>query len=67
MGARSTPKIVQNFYKGETSKIVLIAVGFAAVFATIKPLDYFALFFTFSVAIVSNVVLVHYLKSEHRK
>jgi len=53
-GARSIHKITQSFYKGESAKILLIAVGFAVVFTTVKPLDYFALYFTFIVVLALN-------------
>lgn len=55
-GARSALKIVQNFYKGESGKIILIAMGFAVVFSLIKPLDYFALFFTFISVLLVNAL-----------
>ena len=57
MGARSNHLIVQNFYKGESSKLVLIAVGFALAFQFIKPLDHFAIFFTFICVVVLNAVM----------
>jgi len=53
-GARSVQKIVVNFYRGESTKILVIAVGFALVFSFIKPIDYFALYFTFVCVLVLN-------------
>lgn len=67
MGARSSQLVVQNFYKGEFSKILLVAIGFAVAFKLIKPLDVFALFFTFSVCLVANIGLVVYLKPQQHK
>lgn len=67
MGARSSHLVVQNFYKGEFSKILLVAVGFAVAFKLVKPLDVFALFFTFIVCLVANFVLVVYLKPQTHK
>lgn len=46
-GARSAQKIVINFYKGESSKLIFIALGFALVFKFVEPLDYMAFYFTF--------------------
>jgi len=46
-GARSIDRVIQNFYKGESAKMILIAMGFGVTFALIEPLDIFALFFTF--------------------
>jgi ATP synthase protein I len=46
-GARSAQKIVINFYKGESSKLIFIALGFALVFKFVDPLDYLAFYTTF--------------------
>jgi len=62
MGARSGHLIVQNFYKGESSKMLLIALGFATTFKFLDPLNVFALFFTFVCALVSNVALPAVMK-----
>lgn len=67
MGARSGHLVVQNFYKGESSKILLIAIGFAVAFKFLKPLDVFALFFTFVVSLVSNFALIAVMKQQPRK
>ena len=56
MGARSSHLIVQNFYRGESTKILLIAVSFACVFKLVEPLDVFALFFVFVVNVLGNAI-----------
>jgi ATP synthase protein I len=53
-GARSIQKIVVNFYKGESSKLIIIAMGFALVFKFVKPVDYFALYLTFISVLIFN-------------
>lgn len=53
-GARSTQKIVVNFYKGESTKLITIAVGFALVFKFVDPLHYLALYSTFISVLVLN-------------
>jgi len=53
-GARSIQKIVVNFYKGESSKILIIAVGFVLVFKFVDPIDYFALYTTFISLLIFN-------------
>jgi len=53
-GARAIQNIVTSFYKGESTKIVFIAIGFALVFSFIKPLDYFALYLTFICVLIMN-------------
>lgn len=53
-GARAIQNIVTSFYKGESTKILVIACGFAVVFNFVKPLDYFALYFTFISVLVVN-------------
>ncbi len=53
-GARAIDKIVVSFYKGESSKIIIIVVGFALIFTFIKPLDYFALYSSFITILIVN-------------
>ena len=53
-GAQSIQNIVVNFYKGESSKIIIIAVSFALVFKFIKPIDYLALYSTFFSVLLIN-------------
>jgi len=53
-GARSIQKIVVNFYKGESSKILIIALSFALIFKFVKPLDYLALYSTFFSVLILN-------------
>jgi ATP synthase protein I len=53
-GARSIQKIVISFYKGESSKLVIIALSFGLIFKFVEPLDYFALYTTFICVLVMN-------------
>lgn len=53
-GARAIDKIVVNFYKGESSKIIIIVIGFALIFTFIKPIDYFALYSSFIAILIAN-------------
>ena len=53
-GARSAKKIMSAFYQGESVKLILCAVLFAAVFKWIQPLDIVALFTTFAIMLVTN-------------
>ena len=55
-GARSAAKIVPSFYQGEAWKFMLTALGFAAVFISLKPLNVWALFGTFITVQFSHVV-----------
>lgn len=55
IGARSIHKVIQNFYKGESSKLLLIILGFAATFIYVEPLDHLALFITFISIVLLNV------------
>jgi ATP synthase protein I len=54
MGARSVMLTVQSFYKGESSKLLLIAIGFALTFTFYKELDVSALFAAFILLVVIN-------------
>ncbi len=56
-GARSVDRVIQNFYKGESAKLILIASGFGIAFSVVKPLDVFALFFSFVAVLVLNIFL----------
>ena len=53
-GARAIDKIVVNFYKGESSKVIIIVIGFALIFSFIRPIDYFALYSSFITLLVVN-------------
>jgi len=53
-GAHAIQNVVINFYKGESTKILVIAVSFALVFKFIKPVDYFALYSTFIGVLILN-------------
>ena len=57
-GARSTSGILRAFYRGETGKYLLTAATFAAVFATIRPLDVLALFGAYTGIMAVNLVLM---------
>lgn len=54
-GASQIKHVLQSFYQGGTWKMLLTAVGFAAAFKLIKPLDFLALFVTFLVVLCVNV------------
>jgi len=54
MGARAAAKTVQSFYSAESSKLLLIAMGFALVFSFYKEVDVFALMTTFIVLVLTN-------------
>ena len=48
-GAQHLKNVLQNFYQGGMWKMVLTAIGFAAAFKLIHPIDLVALFGTFVV------------------
>ncbi|NVK36329.1 MAG: ATP synthase subunit I [Gammaproteobacteria bacterium] len=54
-GARQVENVLQSFYQGGTWKMLLTAVGFAAAFKLIQPLDFFALFITFCAVQCVNI------------
>tara|TARA_R110002074_G_scaffold101103_1_gene218277 strand:- start:2709 stop:3077 length:369 start_codon:yes stop_codon:yes gene_type:complete len=53
-GARAIDRIVVNFYKGESSKIIIIVIGFALIFTFIRPIDFFALYSSFITLLIVN-------------
>ena len=55
-GAQQVGHVLRSFYQGVTWKLVLTAIGFAAAFTLINPLDFLALFSTFIVVQVTNVL-----------
>ena len=57
MGARASRLAVQSMYRGETGKIVLMVAMFAIVFATLKPLNYLAVFAGYAVMHAMYLVL----------
>lgn len=61
-GAQSTSRIVPAFYQGEAWKFMLTALGFAAVFTSLDPLNVWALFGSFVAVQFSHVVATHFLK-----
>ena len=46
-GARQIDNVLRSLYQGVTWKIVLTAIGFAAAFKLINPVDFMALFSAF--------------------
>ena len=65
VGARAIPKIVQNFYKGESTKILLIALSFALVFKFYAAeVDHFALFFSFIATVIANMFVPAFVMSK---
>ena len=54
MGARAAVKTVQSFYSAESSKLLLVAVGFALVFSFYKEADVFALMVSFIFLVIIN-------------
>lgn len=65
MGARSVMLTVQNFYKGESSKLVLIAIGFALTFKFYQEVDTLALFTAFIVLVVTNGFIPLLMRQRH--
>jgi ATP synthase protein I len=61
-GAHAVQNVVINFYKGESTKILLIAVSFALVFKFLKPVDYFALYSTFISVLILNCFSLYLFK-----
>jgi ATP synthase protein I len=61
-GAHAIQNVVINFYKGESTKILVIAVSFALVFKFLKPVDYFALYSTFIGVLISNCFSLYLFK-----
>ncbi|WKD49837.1 ATP synthase subunit I [Microbulbifer spongiae] len=51
-GARAAQRVVGNFYRGQAGKFVLTLAGFAAVFATVKPLNAAALFISYGLCVI---------------
>ncbi|WP_255376089.1 ATP synthase subunit I [Oleiphilus sp. HI0080] len=54
MGARAAVKTVQSFYSAESSKLLLVAAGFALVFSFYQEADIFALMMSFIVLVIIN-------------
>ncbi|WP_237068151.1 ATP synthase subunit I [Microbulbifer guangxiensis] len=57
-GARAAPRVVESFYRAETGKFVLTLVGFAAVFAAVRPLNAAALFISYSLCVIVQWLMV---------
>ena len=67
MGARSIHMVLQNFYRGESTKMLLIAIGFGGVFHYVSPLDHLALLFTFVCILLLNGVSPALFEQSERK
>ncbi|WP_444895611.1 ATP synthase subunit I [Microbulbifer sp. SSSA005] len=57
-GARAAHRVVGNFYRAETGKFILTMAGFAAVFATVRPLNAAALFISYALCVIVQWILV---------
>lgn len=57
-GARASQRTVASFYRAETGKFVLTLAGFAAVFATVKPINPAVLFVSYSLCVILQWILV---------
>ncbi len=53
-GAQQVGYVLKSFYQGGTWKMVLTAIGFAAAYKLIHPLDFWALFSTFVIVQAVN-------------
>ena len=65
-GASQIHRIVANFYRGESTKLLVIACGFAVVFKFVQPLHHGVLFGTFIAMVVVNCfspLLADYLET----
>ncbi len=70
-GASRIHQVVANIYRGASTKILVIACGFAVTFKFVQPLHVGFLFGTFIVVLVVNAfspILVNYLQpvSSHK-
>jgi ATP synthase protein I len=57
-GAHASQRAVASFYRAETGKFVLTLTGFAAVFATVKPLNPAVLFISYGLCVILQWILV---------
>lgn len=56
-GARAASQVVESFYRAETGKFVLTLVGFAAVFAAVRPLNAAAVFISYGLCLLVQWLL----------
>ncbi|MGL6159580.1 ATP synthase subunit I [Microbulbifer sp.] len=56
-GARAAGQVVESFYRAETGKFVLTLVGFAAVFAAVRPLNAAAVFISYGLCLLVQWLL----------
>ena len=54
---QQTELMVRSFFKGQSNKLLLMAVCFSLVFVFVKPLNVPALFFGFGLMIAAHLVL----------
>ncbi len=58
-GSDKLPKLaLHNMYRGEVGKFMLTSIGFAVAFVIFKPLDVVALFSSFIVMMLINLVML---------
>ncbi|WP_288128957.1 ATP synthase subunit I [Microbulbifer sp.] len=57
-GAHASQRTVASFYRAETGKFVLTLMGFAAIFATIRPLNGAVLFVSYGLCVILQWILV---------
>ncbi len=55
-GARSARAIARSGYAGEVGKFILSVAGFAAVFATVRPIDGLAVFAGYLAMLVIQII-----------
>ncbi|MEH6548593.1 MAG: ATP synthase subunit I [Pseudomonadales bacterium] len=55
-GARATPQVAQSFYRGEFGKFIMTAVGFALVFAQLRPISGLAVFLGFGLMVIIQLL-----------
>ena len=55
-GARAASQVARAGYAGEIGKFLMAAAGFAAVFATVRPIEAWAVFVGYGLMIVIQVI-----------
>ncbi|GAB1265660.1 ATP synthase subunit I [Aurantivibrio infirmus] len=58
-GARATRQTLIAFNKGEVGKFILTIIGFAVVFAMVKPLNVAAVFGAYVAMLLVQVIVTH--------
>lgn len=59
---KSVISILHNMHRGEVGKFILTSAGFAVAFVALKPFDIIALFLSFCMMMLINVVMLNRLK-----